>query len=487
MSKIQKILKPKLGLTYDDLNLLPGFIDFGLNDINLQSQLTTEISLNTPIVSSPMDTVTESNMAINLALQGGIGIIHYNLSIDKQVNEIMKTKRYNNGFINNPIVIKPNTTVKDIKKLQELYGVTSFPVTEDGQIGSKLLGIVTRHDTYFIQNQTILASEIMSTDLVTGLNGLSLKQANELIKKSKISRLPVVDDQNNLVSLVCRKDLFNYYKYPLASKNKETKQLLVGSAVSTHTEDYKRIDALVNAGTDIIVIDASQGNSSFQLNSIEYIKSKYPNIQIIGGNVVTPKQANNLIKHGVHGLRVGMSCGSSCITQEACGVGRAQASAVYHTAEFAKKEEIPIIADGGIKNSGHILKSLALGANTVMLGNLLAACDESPTPTYYKEGIGVKLYRGMGSLDAMKVRSQIRYTQSTVSPIKIAQGVSGHVQCVGSVHTYIPYLVNAIKHGMQDLGVKNIDELHNYGLNEDVWERRSNLGKKEADHSIQVQ
>ncbi len=469
------------GYTYNDLILLPGYIDFCVDDILLKTKLTKNISLNSPIISSPMDTVTEHKMAINMALQGGIGIIHCNNTIEEQVEQVKKVKRYNNGFINNPIVLSKNNTVLDAKDAHEKYGFSGYPITENGRINSRLVGLITNRDIDWITDMNTKLVDVMTTKLITARRGCSLKEAYDILIKKKISRLPIVNENYELVSLISRKDLINNYEFPLASKSSNTKQLLVGAAISTHNRDKKRVDDLAEVGVDLFVIDSAQGSSIYQIDMITYIKSSYPNIDVIGGNVVTTQQAKILINAGVDGLRVGMGIGSICTTQEVCGVGRPQASAIYNVAKYACRYNIPIIADGGISNIGHIIKALSLGASTVMMGSMLAGTDESPGEYIYKNGIRVKKYRGMGSIEAMKKKSGERYMY-TDKNIKVAQGVSGLVVGKGSIKKYIPYILQGIKHGFQDIGCKSISDIHKnmYG-NKIRYEIRSIPAQKEGD------
>lgn len=453
---------------YDDLILLPGYIDFPVHEVSLQCQLTPHITLQTPIISSPMDTVTESEMAISIALHGGLGIIHANLSMEKQVEEIRKVKRFQNGFITNPVVVSPHTTVGEIIALQNKHRFTGFPVTTDGGQHSKIIGIVSRRDIDLITDEQTLVQDVMTTTVITANQTVPLSQANHLLRQHKVSRLPIVDDQNHLMSLVCRKDLRYKHQFPLATKNSQTNQLQVGAAVSTHLNDRERIDALAKAGVDLIVIDSSQGNSCYQLETCQYIREKYPHIDLMGGNVVITEQAHNLIQAGVHSLRVGMGIGSICTTQEVCGIGRGQASAVYHVSNYSSKQSRPdgwsvtVVADGGIANSGHIIKALSLGASAVMLGSMMAGTDESPGEYYYKDGMRLKKYRGMGSLESMKLGSDSRYHSGSVLKSKtiVQQGVVGEVSSKGSIQRFIPYLVQSIKHGFQNLGEKNIESIH---------------------------
>ena len=321
--------------------------------------------------------------------------------------------------------------------------------------------MISFRDVDFIKDKETSISDVMLTDLITIQEGGTLKDAYEILKESKRSRLPVVDKKYNLVSLICRKDLANSRDYPLASRNKNTNQLLVGASITTHKNNEIRIKALVDVGVDVLVIDSAQGNSKYQIDTIKSIKKLHPNVDVIAGNVVTMKQASNLIEAGADGLRVGMGIGSICTTQQVCGVGRSQATAVYKVSRFAKELGIPIIADGSIKNTGHIVKALSIGASTVMLGSMLAGTEDSPGEYFYKDGIQLKKYRGMGSMDAMKKTSSSERYLAQDENIKVAQGVSGTVITKGSVSIYLPYLVQGVKHGLQDIGSKSITILHN--------------------------
>ena len=455
-----KIFESINGYTYDDLILHPGYIDFSIDKISLKTKLTKNITLNTPIISSPMDTVTESKMAISLALQGGIGIIHSNNTIEEQVKQVKTVKKYNNNFILDPVIVSENNTLGDLLKIQKECNFSGFPVTTDGKLDSKLVGFVSKRDFDFIENEDILVSKIMTKDLVYAKDGCSLEEAYEILKKNKVNQLPIIDENDKLVSLISRKDLHRNETYPLASKNTKTNQLLVGATVTTHKSDTERVDKLVDGKVDVIVIDSSQGNSLYQIEMLKYIKNTYPKIDVICGNVVTKEQAMNLIKNGCDALRVGMGIGSICTTQTVCGVGRPQASAVYNVAKYCSKYGVPIIADGGISNSGHIVKALSLGASTVILGSLLAGVDESPGECIYKDGMKLKKYRGMGSLDAMKKNSSRRRYLSDNKLVRVAQGVTGSVSSKGSITEFIPHLLQGVKHGFQNIGSKTIGDVH---------------------------
>jgi len=451
----------KSGFTYDDLICLPGAIDFGVHDVVLESHFTRKIKLKTPVVSSPMDTVTESSTAIAMALEGGIGIIHANLTVEEQVREVQKVKKYKSGFIMDPICIPPTMMLSELDKIRSKCGFTGFPVTEDGKMGSNLVGLITKRDTDFVTSRDVPVSDIMTlkTDLVTALEGIELGAANKILHSSKKGKLPILTQEGKILALVARTDLKKSAHYPLATKDKN-KALCCAAAIGTRPNDKERVKLLVAAGVDAIVIDSSQGDSVFQHEMVKWIKTEFSGqVEVIAGNVVTKRQAKHLIDSGADALRVGMGIGSICTTQEVCACGRAQASAVYSVAKLAKAYGIPIIADGGISSPGHIVKALALGAGTAMCGSLLAGTEEAPGEYFYTDtGVRLKRYRGMGSIEAMKKGSDDRYFGSS-STVKVAQGVSGTVQDKGTLHAYVPYLIQGIKHGMQDLGTASLEKL----------------------------
>jgi IMP dehydrogenase len=449
-----------LGLTYNDFILLPGYIDFGVDDVDLTARVTRDVSVKAPIVSSPMDTVTEAKMAISLALMGGMGIIHYNNTIEEQARHVAAVKRFRNGFITEPLVLGPNHRIADVDEVKKKHGFSGIPITEDGTLATPVIGLVTTRDTDFVQNRETALREVMTPKdrLIYADADIELDEANRIIREKKIGKLLVVDREFRLTSLVARNDLKKARDFPDATRGTDDR-LLVGAAVSTHQRDRERLEALVAAGLDVVTIDAAQGFSSWQIDFIREMKAAYPTLQVIGGNVVTCDQARGLIEAGADSLRIGMGPGSICITQEQMATGRAQATAVFQVSKFAGEQGVPTIADGGISAIGGLMKALSCGAGVGMMGFLLAGTAESPGEYFYKDGVRLKRYRGMASLEAMSAGGDKRYF-SEDDKIKVAQGVSGTVVDRGSVLNFVPYLTQGLRHALQDVGCRSVAELH---------------------------
>ena len=600
------------GVTFGDCIILPGEITFGIENVKLNTQLTRNIKLNVPLVSSPMDTVTEHQMATSMALQGGLGIIHCNLSVADQVEQVRRVKSYKNGFILNPICAGPNSTLADLDEISETKGVSGIPITSTGKIGGKLLGIITSRDSDFVTDRSTQASTIMtprselttstenctleeankmmqesrkgklpivdadgnlyaliaradllkqrdfphatkssrhwklswirrcmntkwlwwfhewyelepsyarqrlddqmndnhhnlpqwtlqgidalghnmfawanvfqfSSELTTSTENCTLEEANKMMQESRKGKLPIVDADGNLYALIARADLLKQRDFPHATKSSRDGSLMVGAAVSATEEDRLRVDALVDAGVDVLIVDSKQGDSREQIEMIKYIKSKHgETVDIIGGNAVTVTQIRHLIEAGVDGIRVGMGAATISTAQLVKAVGRAQISAVYHTSRIAKEHGVPVIADGGIANTGCAIKALAMGASCVMMGSLLAGTEESPGEYFFRDGMRLKQYRGMTSRESNLKGgggSKMRSRQKTSH----THGVSGTVMDKGSINLFVPYMTQSIKHGFQDIGTTSIANLHEQLFTGKLrFELRSQAAQKEG-------
>ena len=443
------------GLTFDDILLLPDVSDILPNDTDLRTKLTNKIMLNTPIMSAGMDTVTESAMAIAMAREGGIGIIHKNMSIEEQATEVDKVKRSEHGVITDPFSLEKHHTIADADALMGKYKISGVPIIDKN---NKLEGILTNRDIRFEDDFSKPISEVMTREnLVTGKEGISLDEALEILKRNKIEKLPLVDDEGYLKGLITIKDIEKQIEYPNSARD-EGGRLLAGAAVGVTSDVLDRVEALVAAKVDVVVIDTAHGQSKNVLNTIKKIKENFPDIQLIAGNVATYQGAVDLIKAGADCVKIGIGPGSICTTRVVTGIGVPQITAILEASKAAREYNIPIIADGGIKYSGDITKAIAAGADCIMIGSLLAGTDESPGEEIYVEGRRFKSYRGMGSLGAMNSGSSDRYFQTETKKY-VPEGVEGRVPIKGKVSDVIYQLVGGLRSGMGYTGSRNIEEL----------------------------
>ncbi|KAL5726201.1 IMP dehydrogenase [Ranunculus cassubicifolius] len=448
--------------TYDDVIFLPHYIDFPTDAVDLTTKLTKNINLSIPCVASPMDTVTESSMAVSMAALGGIGIVHNNNSSLEQASLIRTAKSRRIPFISNPSCFKsPSDSIDSADEFSDDLSVVF--VTKSGDSKSKLLGVVSKSDWENLSDKDVSVVNYMSEIPVFAPSNCSFEQAAAFLAAKKLDYLPLVNEvDGEIVDVVTAADVERIRSFPKSgfpSLGKDGK-FMVGAAIGTREQEKERLEHLVKAGANVVVLDSSQGNSIYQLEMIKYVKKTYPDLDVIGGNIVTAYQAQNLIQAGADGLRVGMGSGSICTTQEVCAVGRGQATAIYKVSSIAANSGVPVIADGGIANSGHIVKALVLGASTVMMGSFLAGSNEAPgVYEKTKDGHRIKKYRGMGSLEAMTKGSDARYLGDT-SKLKVAQGVVGAVTDKGSVLKFIPYTMQAVKQGFQDLGASSVESGH---------------------------
>ncbi len=444
------------GLTFDDVLLVPKRSSIATrSQTNLQTKLSKNISLNIPIISANMDTVTESTMAVAMAREGGIGIIHRFLTITEQVNEVLKVKRSGSVMIENPYFIRPNQTVKEAINYMREKEVSGLLVTDPD---SKLVGILTRRDITFESESTKLVKDVMTSDVVTAKPGIGISEAKEILRKNRVEKLPLVDEKGHVKGLITSKDIINIDNYPAASKDKKGRPL-VGAAVGVKGDFMERTEALLDAGADTIVVDIAHGHSDNALNTVRLIKKAFPNCELVAGNVATAQGTEDLIKAGVDAVKVGVGSGSICITRVITGSGVPQFTAVLDCAKIGKKYDVPIISDGGIRNSGDATKALAAGASTVMVGGILGGTDESPGSPVMKNGKKFKIYRGMASFYASLGRkSKETGTVSIGEDLNdyVAEGVEAMVPYKGSVTDIIKQLTGGIRSGLSYCGANNI-------------------------------
>lgn len=444
----------KEALTFDDVLLVPARSEILPREVTVETQLTRNIKLNTPLVSAGMDTVTGARMAIAMAREGGIGVIHKNMSIDLQAQEVDKVKRSEHGIIVDPISLTPSNTLEDANYLMEKYRISGVPITD----GGRLVGILTNRDMRFETNFKKLISDVMTKEgLITAKVGTSLEEAKDILWRNRIEKLPLVDENNTLKGLITIKDIEKTQKYPQAAKDSKGR-LLAAAAVGVGADLFDRVDALVASKVDVIVVDTAHGHSLGVIKAVKTVKERHPHVDLIAGNIATAEAARDLIETGVDALKVGIGPGSICTTRVIAGIGVPQITAIYDCSQEANKYNIPIIADGGVKYSGDIAKAIAAGASSVMIGNLFAGTEESPGETIIYQGRNYKVYRGMGSLAAMADGSKDRYFQENMDKL-VPEGIEGRIPFKGPIADTIFQLVGGLRAGMGYCGVKNIEEM----------------------------
>jgi len=446
--------KLKIGLTFDDVLIIPKKSSVLPKEVDLSTKFSRNIPLKVPFVSAAMDTVTESNMAISIAKEGGIGVIHRNLTPDEQSQEVLKVKRSESWIISNPITLYPDETVGKAKKLMKEYSISGFPIiNKEG----KLVGIITRRDLAFFEKNNIKVSKIMKREVITANEGIGIKEAHKILLKNKIEKLPIVDKDGFLKGLITLKDLLKKLEHPTATLD-EKGRLRVAAAIGTGKDFEERVEKLLKAEVDAIVIDTAHAHSKKVLEVAKFIKKKYPYLELIVGNIATKEAAKELLKIDVDGVKVGIGPGSICTTRVIAGIGVPQLTAIMECAKVLRKYKIPIIADGGIRYSGDIVKALAAGADCVMMGNIFAGTDESPGELILYQGKRYKVYRAMGSVSAMKLGSRDRYFQEEYTKF-VPEGVEGIVSYKGPVSEVIYQLAGGVKAGLGYVGAKNLKEL----------------------------
>ncbi len=446
------------GITFDDVLLVPSYSEVTPNMIDLSTKLTQKISLNIPMMSASMDTVTEHRMAIAMARQGGIGIIHKNMSVEKQAEEVDKVKRSENGVITDPFSLSEDNTLADADDLMAKFRISGVPITKNG----KLVGIITNRDLKFETDYRKKIKDCMTFEgLITAPEGITLEEAKQILAKARKEKLPIVDKDNNLKGLITIKDIEKQIKYPRSAKD-EQGRLLCGAGVGITADMMERVDALVNAHVDVIVVDSAHGHSRNILEAVRRIKLAYPDLQVIAGNIATREAAEALIEAGADCVKVGIGPGSICTTRVVSGIGVPQITAIMDCYQAAKEHNIPVIADGGIKYSGDMTKALAAGANVCMMGSIFAGCDEAPGTFELFQGRKYKVYRGMGSLAAMENGSKDRYFQENAKKL-VPEGVEGRVAYKGSVEDTVFQLIGGVRSGMGYCGCPTITDLHKNG------------------------
>lgn len=446
------------GITFDDVLLVPAYSEITPNMVDLSTNLTKTVRLNIPMMSASMDTVTEHRMAIAMARQGGIGIIHKNMSVEAQADEVDKVKRSENGVITDPFSLSPEHKLSDADELMGKFRISGVPITEHG----KLVGIITNRDLKFEEDFSRKIKECMTSEgLITAKEGITLEEAKKILAKARKEKLPIVDDDFNLKGLITIKDIEKQIKYPLSAKDSQGR-LLCGAGVGITANMMERVTALVNAHVDIIVVDSAHGHSANIIRAVKEIKSAYPDLPVVAGNIATGAAAKALIDAGADSIKVGIGPGSICTTRVVAGIGVPQISAIMDCYEVAKKHGIPVIADGGIKYSGDMTKAIAAGANVCMMGSILAGCDESPGTFELYQGRKYKVYRGMGSLSAMENGSKDRYFQQDAKKL-VPEGVEGRVAYKGTLEDTVFQLIGGLRAGMGYCGTPTIEDLKEKG------------------------
>ncbi len=449
----QKFVKE--GLTFDDVLLIPRKSDVLPNSVSLETRLTNKIKLNIPLLSAAMDTVTESRLAIAMAREGGAGVIHKNMSVEKQMDEVERVKRSENGVIVNPFYLKADNYVYEADELMGKYKISGVPIVDDN---GRLIGIITNRDMRFLTSHDMRIDEVMTKEnLITAPEGTTLEQAQEILRKCKVEKLPIVDKDFRLRGLITIKDIEKATKYPNAAKD-EAGRLLCGAAIGVTADVVERAGALLSVGADFLVLDSAHGHSQNIINCVKKVKSAFPNAQLVAGNIATAAAAIDLIEAGADCVKVGIGPGSICTTRVVSGIGVPQITAIYDVFEAASKYNIPVIADGGIKYSGDLPKAIAAGADVIMVGSLLAGCEESPGETEIYQGRSFKVYRGMGSLAAMEKGSKDRYFQEGSKKL-VPEGVEGRVPYKGALSDTVFQLMGGLRSGMGYCGCHNITEL----------------------------